>query len=371
MLAGSGAPVHAPTTDPRWVPPAHLTAIDRFLLGFLRDERDLQLGRVIGLLSVTLLPGAIAMYVLVPGAWALALAPFWLAAVYGGFGGRYMLLVHCLCHRPLFRKEWDGLSMYVTGVLGALFGSTPTSFFAHHMGIHHPENNLEDDVSCTLPYKRDSFLHFLHYWARFFFFGYFHIPRYFTLKKRYKLRRSLLFGEAAWISAVVVLGFLDPYATLVVMVVPFCLIRWFMMCGNFAQHAFVDIDDANNAYRNSTCLTNTTYNWKCYNDGYHIVHHIKPALHWTEMAQWYDDHREEFARQDAVVFDGVQNNQQVWWLLMTGQYEVLADKMVDFHGRTREERVAFLKSRVHRQRGRIKSLVIPDRALHGTDPAAA
>ncbi|MCA9490558.1 MAG: hypothetical protein KC621_11570, partial [Myxococcales bacterium] len=73
-------------------------------------------------------------------------------------------------------------------------------------------------------------------------------------------------------------------------------------------------------------------------------------------------------RQDAIVFDGIQNNQRVWWLLMTGQYGELADKMVDFKGRSREERIAFLQDRVRRQRGAIKSLVIPDRALHGAQP---
>ncbi len=350
----------ATTTDPRWAPPARLTPVDHLLLRFLRDERDLLQGRVLLLITVTLLPGAVALYVLVPGAWALALAPLWLLAVYGGFGGRYMLLLHALCHRPLFKKGLERWNLYVTGVLGPLFGSTPTSFYAHHMGIHHPENNLEDDVSCTLPYVRDSFPQFLHYWARFFFFGYVHIPRYFRMRNRPKLSRSLVVGEVSWGIAVLILGLLDPYATFVVLVLPFCLIRWFMMCGNFAQHAFVDVDDAANPYRNSTCLTNTTYNWKCYNDGYHIVHHVKPAMHWTEMAQWYDDHKDEFARQDAIVFDGIQNNQQIWWLLMTGDYDTLARKLVDFKGRTHEERVAFLQARVRRTRGAVKSLWLPD-----------
>lgn len=348
------------TTDPRYVPRTTTSPVERALLRVLRDERDLLPAKVILAISLTLLPGAFVMYAVVPGAWVLPLAPLWLAAVYVGFGGRYMLLVHLLCHRPMFAKGWEWLGLYTTGVLGALFGSTPTSFFAHHMGIHHPENNMEDDVSCTLPYVRDRFSHFLHYWARFFFFGYLHMPRYFTIKKRQKLTASLAKGELSWFAAFFVLGYFDPWATVVVMLVPLLLIRWFMMCGNFAQHAFVDLSDPNNGYKNSTCLTNTPYNHKCYNDGYHIVHHLKPSMHWTETAQWYDDHKEEFAKQDAIVFDGIRNNQEVWWLLMTHNYRRLAEHMVDFKGRTVEERITFLQERVRRQRGEIKSLVIRD-----------
>ena len=35
------------------------------------------------------------------------------------------------------------------------------------------------------------------------------------------------------------------------------------------------------------------------------------------------------------------------------------------------ERIAFLQDRVRRQRGAIKSLVVPDRALHGAQPVHA
>jgi hypothetical protein len=89
-------------------------------------------------------------------------------------------------------------------------------------------------------------------------------------------------------------------------------------------------------------------------------------MHFTDMAQWYDDHLDEFARQDAVVFDGIRNNQQVWWLLMTGNYGYLADRLVDFKGRTRDERIAFLKDRVQRQRGPIKGFLEREPDLRAT-----
>jgi fatty acid desaturase len=345
------------TTDPRGPQPIRWGWIDRFAeRHILRDPRDKLLVRVILAASVVLLPLA-ALMIALPTVWTLMLAPLYLYVVYGGFGGRIILLIHALCHRPAFQRRWSWLYAWTTWAIGPLLGSTPTSFYAHHMGMHHPENNLEDDLSSTLPYQRDRFGDFLHYWARFFWFGNLHIPRYFSLRGRHKLRRSLMFGEVSWIAAVVALGAVDWAASLVLLVVPFCMLRWFMMCGNFAQHAFVDVDDAGNAYRNSTCLTNTFYNHKCYNDGYHIVHHIKPSLHWTEMATWYEENVETFSEQDAVVFDGIRNNQQIWVLLMTRNYDKLARHLVDFKGRTHEERVAFLQGRVQRRRGAVRGML--------------
>lgn len=344
------------TTDPRWIRPTRYGWLDQAMLRVLRDERDLLFMQVLTALTVVLIPFLVVLFVAPTWLTLLLAAPYWVT-VYVGFGGRYMLLLHALCHRPAFRREFGWLNSYAMWFIGPLFGSTPTSFFVHHMGMHHPENNLEHDLSSTMPYQRDRFGHFLHYWARFFLFGYVHFPRYFRIRQRTKLYRNLLIGEFSWLAAVIGLLYVDWAFALVVLVIPFCIIRWFMMCGNFAQHAFVDVDDAGNPYRNSTCLTNTRYNHKCYNDGYHIVHHIKPTLHWLEMATWYEQHVDEFARQDAIVFDGIRNNQRIWYLLMTQQYDVLANHMVDFRGRTVEERIVLLKSRVQRQRGAIRGFV--------------
>ena len=345
----------AQTSDPRWAPPKHLSWVDQRLLRTVRDERDLIFPQVALRITGIVLPLAVLM-VLLPTRWMLLFELPYIAFVFTQFTGRFSLMCHALMHRPTFKKEFAWVQTWIFWGLGPLFGATPTSFNAHHVGMHHPENNLATDLSCTLPYQRDQFTDWLHYWARFFFPGLLHLVRYLRLRGRDKLARQLIIGELSWVGFVIALAWIDPAGAIGVVVVPFLLLRVLLMCGNFAQHAFVDIDDPANPYRNSTCIINTRYNHKCYNDGYHIVHHLKPNLHWSEMAQWYDDRKDEFARQDAIVFDGLQDNLHVFVLLMTHDYDTLAAHLVDFHGRTKDEKIAFLKGRVQRRLGEKKGI---------------
>ena len=338
------------TTDPKWKDNGELSAVDRFFLERIRDERDLIFPRNAFRIVLRVCLPALVLFAL-PHWLTLALAVPYIAWVFTQFTGRYMLMLHASCHRVLFKREYEVWNKWIPWMLGPFFGMTPTSFFTHHIGMHHPENNLEPDLSSTMGYQRDKFTHFLHYWARFNIAGYLHLSRYFLARRRRKIVRTLLGGELAWLVAVAVLFYLNWAATLVVFIVPLLLIRFFLMAGNFAQHSFVDMDDPANPYRNSTCLINTKYNHKAYNDGYHIVHHIEPSLHWSEMALWFEERAEEFGRQDAIVFSGIGDNQAVFWSLMLGGWDKLASHMVDLPGapvRTQEEKITFLKSRVQR-----------------------
>lgn len=331
-------------TDPKQAD-VRYNVLERLLLPIMKDERDMIFVRTSAWITLTVWPIVIALFLSPSWFVGLAAVPY-LAFVFIGFGGRYGLMLHATGHRTTYKRGWSWLDGYVPWVLGPLLGHTPTSFAAHHMFMHHVEGNLPADVSSTLAYRRDDFLQFVHYWARFFFLGYVHLTRYLWLRGRTKVLVRFIVGELSWYAMVAAAAYVNWAAALVVFVIPMLLMRWLMMVGNFAQHAFVDVNDPANPFRNSTNLINARYNHKAYNDGYHIVHHIKPSLPWTEMPGYFEEHIEEFAKQGAIVFDGLGNNQRVWWLLMTKDYETLARHLVDFEGRTMEQRVAFLQSRV-------------------------
>jgi fatty acid desaturase len=147
---------------------------------------------------------------------------------------------------------------------------------------------------------------------------------------------------------VALLAFVDARATLVVFVAPVLLVRTLMMVGNWGQHAFVDRDEPGNAYKNSITCVNTRYNRRCFNDGYHIHHHVRATCHWSDYPAEFEDNKETYGREDAIVFDGI-DFFQVWVLLMLGQHKRLAERVVKLPGapeRSKEETVAWLRERL-------------------------
>jgi fatty acid desaturase len=318
---------------------------------FINDPRDLPLLRVI--LSASLLI-PVAAYLYLPGrfAWGLAVA-YWL--VWGFvFLDRVTLMLHCTSHRPLFKRRVQWMNAYVPWILGPFFGQTPNTYFAHHVAMHHVEDNLPDDLSSTMRYRRDSFLHWLRYLGRFLVTTGVLLPAYLYRNGRRGLAWRAAVGEIAFWAVVASLAVLNFEATLVVFLVPVLVVRTLMMAGNWAQHAFIEPGDPGNDYRNSVTCINCRYNIRCFNDGYHIVHHRRPQQHWTELPAEFETRREAYGKQDAIVFDGI-DFFTVWHYLMLRRWNALAKAFVRLPGapaRTDEEVVTFLKTRLQPIRSR-------------------
>jgi hypothetical protein len=80
-------------------------------------------------------------------------------------------MLHNTSHRVLFKREYNLLNKYIPWVLGIFVGQSPETYFVHHIGMHHAEGNLPNDLSSTMKYQRDSFVDFLKYVSRFLFLG--------------------------------------------------------------------------------------------------------------------------------------------------------------------------------------------------------
>lgn len=327
------------------VQPATDSLLDRVGLAMIKDPRDLVFFRTTVWIAACLFPVAALMFV--PGVFRWWMAPPYMAYVAYFFIDRYILMLHATSHRPLFKKEYRHLGHVIPVLLGPFFGQTPYTYFAHHVGMHHPENNMENDLSSTLKYQRDSRLDFLKYWASFFFLSPILVPQYFYRRKRWSMLRLFVLGEIGWYAAIGLLLWLAPGPTFAVFVVPFLFIRFMLMAGNWSQHAFVCPEDPSNPFRNSVTIINSRHNGRCYNDGYHAVHHERQALHWSEMPLDFENNREKYAKNGAVVFDGLPGFPEIWWHLMTRQYAGLAKYFVELgEPMTQDEIVALLKSRL-------------------------
>ncbi|MBL0310027.1 MAG: fatty acid desaturase [Bacteroidetes bacterium] len=330
-------------TDPVFIPRDNYNFFERFLLTLIRDERDLPFLKLCLRILLFVIPVSILLFFYFR--WWIAV-PFLLFNIATGLGP-FILMLHNTSHRKLFKQEYDILNNLIPWVLGPFYGETPETYFGHHIMMHHAENNLIDDLSCTMNYQRDRFIDFMKYFFMFFFFGMTDLSFYFQRKNRKKFIRKILMGEVGFIVMCILLWQFNWQATLMVFILPFIISRFGMMAGNWAQHAFIDAETPANNYRNSLTCINVAYNRTCFNDGYHIGHHLRPSMHWTEMPEEFQKNIEKYKDNHAVIFQGI-DFFVVWFLLVSHNYKYLASKFVDIGERfkTQEEVIAFLKQRV-------------------------
>ncbi len=332
-------------TDLAHSEPRTESALDRRIAAMLNDPRDVPFVYLMVQCAAVALVG-LALFA-IPDARVWYAAPLYWALWALGVLDRFILMLHCTSHRPLFAREHRRLNLVIPWLLGPFFGETPETYFAHHMGMHHPENNLHDDLSSTMRYRRDSALHWLAYHLDFLALGLVRLAGYHRRKGNAKLLARTVLGELSFYALAAGALWLNWRAALVVFVAPVVVVRTLMMAGNWAQHAFIDASDPANAYKNSITCINTRYNRRCFNDGYHIHHHVKARAHWTELPREFVDNLHTYGREDAIVFRGI-DFFQVWLLLMLGRWRTLARHFVQLPGapaRDEEAVVAFLRAR--------------------------
>lgn len=332
-------------TDPKFVKKESHSALDNFILKFIRDERDLPIMHLVIQATLFFIPTTVVFFI--PGVFRWWMAPIYWVILLGLFLDRLILALHNTSHRPLFKKQFEWANRWIPWFLGPYFGETPDTYFTHHMGMHHNENNMHDDLSSTLQYRRDKFTHFMHYWAKFFTIGLFELAVYFAKRGRWDFFWRTLLGEVAWYGTVVALAVWNFGPAFTLFIFPMIFTRFAMMAGNWGQHAFVDRDDPENNYRNSITCINTRYNRRCFNDGYHIGHHLRANRHWTDLPVEFERNMEKYGKERAIVFEGI-DFFEVWLLLMMKNHKKLAEHMVDLDGeRTVEEKMALIDERLN------------------------
>lgn len=334
-------------TDPTYTPKEKYNWYERFWLRLMNDPRDLPFINLLTWIHILVLPAAIVLYTpLLQGWywWLLYIPYFYVSQLY--FKGRFGLMLHCISHRKLFKKPYMGLYNWVVWAICPFFGHTPETYFVHHMAMHHVENNMEDDASSTLPYQRDSFRSFMLYYINFFFLGFRDTFMYLFTRKRKKLYMRLTYGEMSFFLFCIGMSFVNFKATLFIFIIPFVFARFVMMLGNWAQHAFIDLKDPEH---NTINCINTKYNQTCWNDGYHAVHHLRPALHYTDIPGEFIKNVDRFAQEKTLVFDGIHYLHIFLWL-MTKRYDKLAKNLVNLNNMfsSEEEAIQLMKERTRR-----------------------
>ncbi len=324
--------------------------VDGLLLRVLKEERDLTVLRLWLAMALIYVPTGVLLF-----AWGDP--PLWAHAAYlvltFYFAIPHILAMHVAGHRGIFKPRYRWMYDAVVWFIGPFAGQSPETYRVHHMGMHHREENLEGDLSSTMLYQRDRLCHFVHYVLRFLIFGLVDLGRYHHKRGHRKMLQRMAAGEAYYVVVVGTALWFNPPVALTVFILPLLAARIGMMCGNWAQHAFVDAEDPASPYKSSiTCIDNG-YNRRCFNDGFHIGHHVRPNRHWSEMPTDFLDNLDVYSREGAVVFRGL-DYFWVWLFLMLRWHRKLAEHLVDLPGQNQslEEKVELLRSRlrpIHRE----------------------
>jgi hypothetical protein len=84
----------------------------------------------------------------------------------------------------------------------------------------------------------------------------------------------------------------------------------------------------------------------CWNDGYHAIHHIRPAMHYTDIPSEFLRIKDKLAEQKVLTFDGIHYLHIFIWL-MTKRYDKLANNLVNVNDMfsSEEEAIALMRAR--------------------------
>jgi fatty acid desaturase len=313
----------------------------------LRDSRDLPALRLIVSLSLTALPIFIVQLVLGKPRLLLVLA-FYLS-LYGLKFQRFVRMFsakHLEAHRRqgYFSDKYDKVfGRYVEFFLGYLYGNVPELDRTVHVGLHHRENGGPDDTVTSSRYDRTSPLHFLWYlsdniWTALGFAPY----AYFKEKGDDKNRTRMLWGMARFYVFFAAVFIYNWKIGILYVLVPFLCMNFIMALTAWVQHAFCDPEHPEDYFANTvTVLDELNF----MNEGYHLCHHHRSGLHWTEMPVHMDQIRDKMRESGSLVFRDLDVMQLFLELTVLRRMNVLAEKLVPWQPMTHEEKLALLQKR--------------------------
>ena len=321
-------------TDPSPFDVTPRTRVGSLAARVLVDPRDAPMLALILVLGTVLLPFAAYLF-LHPGYPLALIGPY--AAILLFYVGPFTGLIHEMSHRTIFRS-WAKPVMHalVLGLLAPLYGLGPSLFRTHHVGMHHPENNLADDLTSTQPYRRDSVLGFTRYYFLFLFLT---LPELLAYQRRHghgRMMRETIRGGVLHAVLVAAAMFANWRAALPLLIGSIAVTRFVLAAGNWAQHAFIDREDPADPLRNSTTCINTRFNHVAFNGGYHTTHHERVRAHWSERPALLARDLERYRSRGAVVFEGIDFG-VLFLALMTKRYAFLARHRVLFGDAPRDQ----------------------------------